>query len=38
MEIKKFEAYKYGYKGKGLESSRKEFLKELIYLFWYKKT
>ena len=33
MEIKKFEAYKYGYRGKGLESNRKEFIKEFVDMF-----
>lgn len=33
MEIKKFEAYKYGYKGKGLQSNRKQFLEEFVDMF-----
>ena len=33
MEIKKFEAYKYGYRGKGIKSTRKEFIEELIDCF-----
>jgi hypothetical protein len=33
MEIKKFEAYKYGYRGKGLQSNRKQVLEELFDMF-----
>lgn len=30
MEVKKFEAYQYGYRGKGIKSNRKEFIEEFI--------
>jgi len=33
MEIKKFEAYKYKYRGKGLDVNRKEFLEEMWSFF-----
>lgn len=33
MEIKKFEAYQYGYRGSGIKSDRKEFIREMIDCF-----
>ena len=33
MEIKKFEAYKYGYRGKGIQSNRRQFLEEFVEMF-----